>query len=480
MASCCSNRLLLKSARCARRLSTSSNSHSNNSRHGQRFPRPPAAAFAGSAVAAIGGGIAASFWMWNSSDTSSAAAALAPSSFRVKAESPAGEAPGPFKDDEHPDFMSLTSTEAVVLSPSEIRFRAFASLEYSESGEPLMTPGDFLDSLIQDRPRPRIKARIVNPRDVGRMLKRTPEISYYSDRHRTEADPTFLRGLGDSGVLTYSEYLFLLSVITKPNSGLKFAFSIMDFSKENTIMGDEFSEFCMMASAESGMTVQNDGRRFSSLDDVANLGSSTTLQVHFFGKDDKHHMHFEEFSAFVSAIQREVLRAEFLEYSRGLDKISEQDFACLLLRYTDLTEEEQAGYFGLLESRLPKPSKRKGITFAELEQFFALLNNISDFALAFRLYPHAGHSLNKQQFTRAAKISSGGTEISENMVDVIFALFDRAGDNCLSYEEFFVVIKNRLRRQIRRSLRRTGWEAFKGCVREEVRTNRSTGKPLKL
>ena len=47
-------------------------------------------------------------------------------------------------------------------------------------------------------------------------------------------------------------------------------------------------------------------------------------------------------------------------------------------------KQEQAGYYGLLESRLPKPSKRKGITFEELEQFFKLLNNISDFALAFR------------------------------------------------------------------------------------------------
>lgn len=60
-----------------------------------------------------------------------------------------------------------------------------------------------------------VTVQIVNPRDIGRMLKRTPEISYYSDRHRTEDDPTFLRGLGDRGVLTYSEYLFLLSVITK-------------------------------------------------------------------------------------------------------------------------------------------------------------------------------------------------------------------------------------------------------------------------
>ena len=45
------------------------------------------AAFAGS-VAAIGGGIAASVWMWNS-DTS----VTTVPSFRVKAESPAGEAP---------------------------------------------------------------------------------------------------------------------------------------------------------------------------------------------------------------------------------------------------------------------------------------------------------------------------------------------------------------------------------------------------
>ena len=68
---------------------------------------------------------------------------------------------GPFKDgDDGPDFLSLTRTEPVVLSPSELRFRAFAGLEYSETGEPLMTPGDFLDSLIQDRPRPRIKARV--------------------------------------------------------------------------------------------------------------------------------------------------------------------------------------------------------------------------------------------------------------------------------------------------------------------------------
>lgn len=44
------------------------------------------------------------------------------------------------------------------LKPGEKRFRNFASLEYN--GEPIMTMRDFLDSIIQDRPRPRIKSRV--------------------------------------------------------------------------------------------------------------------------------------------------------------------------------------------------------------------------------------------------------------------------------------------------------------------------------
>ena len=54
---------------------------------------------------------------------------------------------------------------------------------------------------------------------------------------------------------------------------------------------------------------------------LQNITLHALVQVHFFGRDDKHHLSFEEFSAFVNAIQREVLRAEFLEYSRGLDKV---------------------------------------------------------------------------------------------------------------------------------------------------------------
>ncbi len=39
------------------------------------------------------------------------------------------------------------------------RFKKFASLEFD--GEAYMSPMDFLDSMIQKRPRPRLKAKVL-------------------------------------------------------------------------------------------------------------------------------------------------------------------------------------------------------------------------------------------------------------------------------------------------------------------------------
>ena len=135
-----------------------------------------------------------------------------------------------------------------------------------------------------------------------------------------------------------------------------------------------------------------------------------------------------------------------------------------------------------------------------------------------RLYSKSGCPLTKKQFARAAKISMPtGEGLSENLIEIVFNLFDKAGkidltwpdltwpdltwpdltdwewttslaerrkemavcnhihffsppgDDCLSYEEFFVVMKNRLRRQVRRSIKPTGWDAFKNCVKDEIK-----------
>eukprot|EP00116_Pleurobrachia_bachei_P017060 sb/3477322/ len=70
----------------------------------------------------------------------------------------------------------------------------------------------------------------------------------------------------------------------------------------------------------------------------------------------------------------------------------------------------------------------------------ALLNNFSDFEVAVRMYQIAKKPLSKVVFKRAAFISSG-EEIHDDVVDLLFYVFDEAGDGHLSHSEFVNVMK---------------------------------------
>ena len=96
----------------------------------------------------------------------------------------------------------------------------------------------------------------------------------------------------------------------------------------------------------------------------------TTLRVHFFGSDGNHKLTFDEFTQFIGDFQREAIKAEFLEYSRGLDLIGDRDFASMLLRYTDLDEWEKIEYYRRLEQKL-FDVKEESILFEEVEKFFS-------------------------------------------------------------------------------------------------------------
>ncbi|RUS74338.1 hypothetical protein EGW08_017908, partial [Elysia chlorotica] len=86
----------------------------------------------------------------------------------------------------------------------EMRFRHFASVEYD--GNLYMTPQDFLESVTEESPRARIGRAKLSPSDVDGMLRYTPKLSRGSDR--------LFRKLHDKGIISYTEYLFLLCVLT--------------------------------------------------------------------------------------------------------------------------------------------------------------------------------------------------------------------------------------------------------------------------
>ncbi|NXU47903.1 MICU3 protein, partial [Turnix velox] len=383
-------------------------------------------------------------------------------------------------------------------TPREQRFRKFASLEFE--GQLYMTPYDFIQAVTSDEPKRKLELHIGKIAELSQILMETPPVWKGSSK--------LFRNLNQKGVISYTEYLFLLCILTKPHAGFRIAFNMFDtdgnemvdkkeflvlqeiFRKKNEKRerkGDEEKRAMLRLQlygyhTSTNSVVKTEGedlgprsywdtlRRstsqalFSDLaeraEDISSSLSDTTLLVHFFGKKGKAELNFEDFYRFMDNLQTEVLEIEFLSYSNGMNTISEEDFAHILLRYTNV--ENTASYLENLRCSIPE---EKGITFDEFRSFFQFLNNLEDFTIAMQMYNFASRSID--EFKRAVYVATG-VKLSPHLVNTVFKIFDVDRDDQLSYKEFIGIMKDRLNRGFRGYKPIPRYTTFKSCVRKEL------------
>ncbi|XP_033162335.1 calcium uptake protein 3, mitochondrial isoform X2 [Drosophila mauritiana] len=384
--------------------------------------------------------------------------------------------------------------ENVKLTARERRFIKFASVEYDD--QLYMTPQDFLDSVVEQEPRPRLKRRQLSSDEVDKYKENTPALKKGSTR--------LFRNLRDKGIVSYTEYLFLLSILTKPKSGFRIAFNMFDTDGNQRVDKDEFLVIISILAGALKDTQNVDPQtkrilsRLVSYDEQSQMTKPmavpqakrglmerifsgawkekhgeqepeeelatptpleqnyvndgeglqrrhmvpTTLQLHFFGKRGTGVINYDNFYRFMDNLQTEVLELEFHEFSKGNSVISELDFAKILLRYTYLATDE---YDVFLERLLERVKDEKGISFHDFRDFCHFLNNLDDFTIAMRMYTLADRAISKDEFSRAVKICTG-YKLSPHLIDTVFAIFDADGDGLLSYKEFIAIMKDRLHR----------------------------------
>ncbi|XP_053112294.1 calcium uptake protein 3, mitochondrial isoform X2 [Hemicordylus capensis] len=382
----------------------------------------------------------------------------------------------------------------------EQRFRMFASLEFE--GQLFMTPYDFIQAVTKDEPRQTKQRRSLTKQELNQILVETPPVWKGSSK--------LFRNLQEKGVISYTEYLFLLCILTKPHAGFRIAFNMFDTDgnemvdkKEFLVLQDIFRKknekkerkgneekramlhlqlYGYHNSANAVLKTEGEDllprsywdtlRRstsqalFSDLaeraDDIIGLLSDTTLLVHFFGKKGKVELNFEDFYRFMDNLQTEVLEIEFLSYSNGMTTISEEDFAHILLRYTNV--ENTSSYLENVRCSIPE---EKGITFDEFRSFFQFLNNLEDFAIAMQMYNFANRSIGQDEFKRAVYVATG-LKLSSHLVNTVFKIFDVDKDDQLSYKEFIGIMKDRLQRGFRGYKSLQKYTTFKSCVKKEL------------
>ncbi|XP_034147020.1 calcium uptake protein 3, mitochondrial isoform X3 [Esox lucius] len=384
----------------------------------------------------------------------------------------------------------------VYMSSHEHRFRLFSSVEYE--GQLYMTPQNFIESVTMKKK----PWRSLTKQELEKILIDTPAV--------WQGTSKLFRNLRERGIIAYTEYLFLLCILTKPHAGFKIAFKMFDadgnqmvdkreflvlqeiFRKKNEKKGrkgdvEKSAQLSMQLYgyqvAPINSVLKRDSQEFvaRSYWDVLRRGASqalfsdlaeraeegmmidTTLLVHFFGKKGKAELTFDDFYRFMDNLQTEVLEIEFLTYSKGMTTISEEDFARILLRYTNV--ENISSYLDNVRQSIPDDKRQKGITFDEFRSFFQFLNNLEDFAIAMQMYNFASRSIGQDEFARAVYVATG-LKLTRHLVNTIFKIFDVDHDDQLSYKEFIGIMKDRLHRGGRVNNRHH--LPFPSCVRVEA------------
>ncbi|XP_021379082.1 calcium uptake protein 3, mitochondrial-like isoform X7 [Mizuhopecten yessoensis] len=350
----------------------------------------------------------------------------------------------------------------------EVRFRQFASVEYK--GVTYMTPQDFLESVTEEMPRPRIGRYKQKDKEVEKLLKNTPT--------RAKGTNKLFRKLHNEGLISYTEYLFLLCVLTKPQSGFRIAFNMFDTDGNQIVDKKEFlvlESFFTLPPAERKF-VPRPQQKLQALLDSVDPVQDTTLLIHFFGPKGRQVLKYEDFHRFMENLQSEVIELEFMEFSKGMATITEEDFAHILLRYTMFDKTDVQACITRVKERIPAV---QGITFEEFKQFCQFLNSLDDFTIAMKMYTFADQAVSKEQFQRAVYVCTGNT-LSPHLVNTVFQIFDADGDGHLSHKEFISIMKDRLHRGSRKWKKyymashlmhtQDNWSSFKSCVKNEMKS----------
>ncbi|XP_052343982.1 calcium uptake protein 3, mitochondrial isoform X8 [Oncorhynchus keta] len=345
----------------------------------------------------------------------------------------------------------------VYMSSHEARFRLFSSVEYE--GQLYMTPLNFIESVTMGEPKKKRIWKSLTKQELEQMLADTPPVF--------KGSSNLFRNLRHRGIIGYTEYLFLLCILTKPHAGFKIAFNMFDADGNKMVDKREFLVLEEIFRKKKDRKEADDGAPRSDKLNIYENMTDTTLLVHFFGKKGKAELGFDDFYRFMDNLQTEVLEIEFLSYSKGLPIISEEDFAHILLRFTNV--DDIAGYLDNVRKSI---TDEKGITFDEFRSFFQFMNNLEDFAIAMQMYNFANRSIGQDELARAVYVTTG-LKLTEHLVNTVFHIFDEDRDGQLSYKEFIGVMKDRLhRRTAFRVDDKKKFTSFKSCLKKEISSGR--------
>ncbi|XP_013861456.1 calcium uptake protein 1, mitochondrial isoform X3 [Austrofundulus limnaeus] len=324
-------------------------------------------------------------------------------------------------------------------TPDKI-FRYFATLKViNENGdaEVYMTPQDFIRSITPNEKQPENLG--LDQFIVKRYDGKTEKIA--QEREKFADEDSIFYTLGECGLISFSDYIFLTTVLSTPQRNFEIAFKMFDLNGDGEVDLEEFEQVQSIIRSQTSMGMRHRDRSTTG-NTLKTAGCSSALTTYFFGQDLKGKLTIGSFLEFQRKLQHDVLKLEFERNDPVDGRITERQFGGMLLAYSGV----QSRKLKLMQKGLKKMFKdAQGITFEELENFFTFLKNVNDVDTALSFYHMAGASIDKVTMKQVAR-TVAKVELSDHVCDVVFALFDCDGNGELSNKEFIAIMKQRLMR----------------------------------
>lgn len=317
-------------------------------------------------------------------------------------------------------------------TPDKI-FRYFASLQDTKTGTIYMNPEDFVRALTPDT---------MQPKGLGLdQFKKFDNANVGKYESKYFGEESIFHSLGQGGLISFSDYIFLLTVLGTSARHINIAFKMFDLNGDGEVCLEEFKKvralFLNMTS--TGSRHRDRKTTGNVLNDQVNEG----LAAYFFGEDGKGVLTSDEFIKFKKKLQEEVMFLEFNSFCPKNNSISERQFADILLTYANFQNTKRNKIMKRIQRVYGEKEKRKGVRFQDYLDFFSFLLNIRDVEMALSFHTIAGQPVDPATFKQVAKTVTG-IDLNDHLVDIVFCIFDENEDGQLSNKEFVSVMKDKM------------------------------------